>query len=109
MKSVSILVAFLASLAWAAPDCHFDYLSPNSDAWLHTIVRDPAKPLLDAAYPQRLHDSVRLHFRDWFENPGNGTPFLELLRQQHITLVSGIARNETYGGASRRDRNAGDS
>jgi hypothetical protein len=76
--------------------------SAESAEWKRLSVRDASKPMLDDHYLGRLHASLKEVFAPWFrkEAPLNGLPFSEILRQQHIVLVTGVDGSEHYAGAT---------
>jgi hypothetical protein len=110
VKIQKLTAAFLIlnfHIAWAS-NCRtllgwFEHIDPASEEWRAMSVRDPAKPLLDADYPPRLHDAVLHIFKPWYDNLRPESDLVEMLTRQNVRFIKGANGDGIYTGASRRE------
>lgn len=75
------------------------YQSPE---WKRISVRDPAQPILNRDYLYRTYQSVAKVFGPWFlqKGPLKDLPLSEVMRLQHIVLVTEETGGDPYVGAT---------
>jgi hypothetical protein len=110
-QTLSILLTWV-TYAHSAPECrtllglsktnHKTMTSETSPEWKRISVRNPNDQILNNDYLYRLYQSLVKVFSPWFKvnGPLKDLPFSEMLRLQHIVLVTEETGCDPYLGAT---------
>ncbi len=83
----------------------FNNLTPENPEWREIATRDPNDPIIHPYYLQRLLRGIQEIFTPWLEedesSPMNYLSFREVLKQQHLELVTGKDGGSPYLGFTR--------